>query len=208
MNQILFCPNNNKYSKKFFIFLFYALITIIICLICFFLFYSNFLKKKEDVSSLLLNNYNLNRLYSTDNELVYVNLNEYGNFFVVGIIEIPKLDLKYPILSEVSQDLLKISPCRFYGPFPNQIGNLCIAAHNYDDDRFFGNIHRLNTGDVINIYDSNDNMVSYFVYDEYEIKENDFSCTSQSTDGKKEITLVTCNNITKNRFIVKAKEQQ
>ena len=32
-------------------------------------------------------------------------------------------------------------------------------------------------------------------------------CTSQETNGKKEITLITCNNITGNRLIIKAKEQ-
>ena len=40
----------------------------------------------------------------------------------------------------------------------------------------------------------------------YEIEKNDMSCTSQNTNGKKEITLITCNNSNKKRFIVKARE--
>ena len=31
-----------------------------------------------------------------------------------GIIEIPKLDLYYPIYSELNEDLLKIAPCKFF----------------------------------------------------------------------------------------------
>ena len=44
--------------------------------------------------------------------------------FVIGIIKIDKIKLDYPILSDVSDELLKIAPCRFAGPLPNKIGNL------------------------------------------------------------------------------------
>ena len=57
--------------------------------------------------------------------------------FVIGIIKIDKIKLDYPILSEESDELLKIAPCRFAGPLPNNIGNLCIAGHNYIDNTFF-----------------------------------------------------------------------
>ena len=40
------------------------------------------------------------------------------------ILKIDKIKLDYPILSEVSEDLLKIAPCRFAGPLPNNVGNL------------------------------------------------------------------------------------
>ena len=36
--------------------------------------------------------------------------------------------------------------------------------------------------------------------------KKDTSCTSQDTNGNKEITLVTCNNFNGNRLIIKAKE--
>ena len=104
-------------------------------------------------------------------------------------------------------NFLKMAPCRFYGPYPNQIGNLCIAAHNYDDNRFFSNLYKLNIGDIINIYDSSNLCITYSVYQKYEISIKDTSCTSQNTNGQKEITLVTCNNINKNRLIIKAREK-
>lgn len=49
--------------------------------------------------------------------------------------------------------------------------------------------------------------INYYVYNKYEISANDVSCTTQDTNGYREITLVTCNNINKNRIVVKAKEK-
>ena len=109
-------------------------------------------------------------------------------------------------MSDTNDELLKISPCRFYGPYPNEIGNLCIAGHNYDDDRFFSNLYKLSLGDMIKIYDSNNSYISYYVYDKFEVIKSDTSCTNQDTNGKREITLVTCNNVNKNRLVIKAKE--
>ncbi|MDR0979081.1 MAG: sortase [Lachnospiraceae bacterium] len=85
-------------------------------------------------------------------------------------------------------------------------GNLCIAAHNYNDNRFFSKIHNLDIGDRISIYDENGNMLEYSVYNKYTIESTDSNCASQETNGTKEITLVTCNNITGFRFVVKARE--
>ena len=70
--------------------------------------------------------------------------------FVIGIIKIYKIKLDYPILSDVSDELLKIAPCRFAGPLPNKIGNLCIAGHNYIDNTSFAQIVKLTSGDTIN----------------------------------------------------------
>ena len=88
----------------------------------------------------------------------------------------------------------------------NKVGNLCIAGHNFDDDRFFSKLSLLDVGDIIKIYAPANVCVYYKVYEMYEIEKNDMSCTSQDTNGKKEVTLITCNNINQKRFIVKAKE--
>lgn len=211
MNQILFTENKNVIKlkknnrKKFKILLFLSIITIF-CLTSYFLYHSYIIKKKEKISRNLLNTFTLERLYSEGKDYTTVELNSYGNFFVVGIVEIPKIKLQYPILSDINDELLKTAPCRFYGPYPNKEGNMCIAGHNYDDGRFFSNLYKLNIGDIINIYDSNNYCISYSIYEKYETSGNDTSCTSQNTKGKKEITLVTCNNVNRNRLIVKAKE--
>ena len=42
-------------------------------------------------------------------------------FSVIGLIEIDTLGINYPIINEFSYDLLKIAPCKFLGPDPNQV---------------------------------------------------------------------------------------
>ena len=44
------------------------------------------------------------------------------------------------------------------------------------------------------------------VADKFEVEINNTSVLAQDTNGKKELTLITCNNKKKNRFILKAKE--
>ncbi len=87
---------------------------------------------------------------------------------------------------------------------PNQNGNLCIAAHNYDNYKFFSNISYLSNGDEILIYDSYGNKVVYHVFDNYEVSENNLSPLESFKNNKKQVTLVTCNNSNSKRIIVKA----
>ena len=44
------------------------------------------------------------------------------------------------------------------------------------------------------------------MYNKYEVDPTDVSCTSQLTNGNKEVTLITCTNDSKLRVIVKARE--
>ena len=50
-------------------------------------------------------------------------------YYTIGVINIPSINVNYPILSTYSDALLKIAPCKFHGPNPNEIGNLCITGH-------------------------------------------------------------------------------
>ena len=45
----------------------------------------------------------------------------------------------------------------------------------------------------------------YKVYDKYIIDERDMKCTSQETDGKIELTLITCDNDNTKRLVVKCR---
>ena len=126
--------------------------------------------------------------------------------FVIGIIKIDKIKLDYPILSEESDELLMIAPCRFAGPLPNDIGNLCIAGHNYIDNTFFAKIISLEIGDEINVYGIDGNLVTYSVFNKTEVNSSDLSCTSQDTSGKRMVTLMTCNSIKQTRIIIQAIE--
>ena len=210
MNQIIFSEHKNvknikKNNKKKFKLLLYMSLVSIFCVASYFLYSSYITNQKESISKDLLNTFNIERLYSNSNYPT-IALNNNGNYLVIGSIEIPSLSINYPILSDTNDELLKIAPCRFYGPYPNEVGNLCIAGHNYDNNTFFSNIYKLNFGDEIRIYNSSNSLIKYYVYDKYETSKNNTSCTSQYTNGNKEITLVTCNNFNGNRLIIKATE--
>lgn len=84
-------------------------------------------------------------------------------------------------------------------------GNFCIVAHNYNDNRFFSKLSKLNINDEIQLFSQDGKMLNYVVFDKYETDFNDTSCTLPSAKNIKEITLITCNNLNGNRIIVKAK---
>lgn len=125
-----------------------------------------------------------------------------------GIIEIPKINLYYPVFSHLTEDLLKISPCKFYGDSPDVNGNICIAGHNYDNSLFFSKISTLSTNDEIFLFDNNGTKYIYFVYDIYEVKSSDLSPVLNYDKNEKTVTLITCNNFNSNRIILKAKGQK
>ena len=175
-------------------------IVIFIIILCGFYYYN--LKIKEDISSDLINNYSIYRLYSSQNignNTVEENFN--GLF---GIIEIPKLNLYYPVFSQLTEDLLKISPCKFYGETPNKNGNICIAGHNYHNSSFFSKLSTLTKNDEIFIFDNNGTKYVYSVYDIYEVEASDFSPVLNYPKNKKNLTLFTCDVSGANRIVVKS----
>ena len=125
------------------------------------------------------------------------------NYF--GIIEIPKINLYYPVFSHLTEELLKISPCKFYGDSPNVNGNICIAGHNYDNSLFFSKISTLSQNDEIYIFDNNGTQYTYLVYAIYEVNQSDLSPIFDYEANEKILTLVTCNHLNSNRIILKAK---
>ena len=87
-----------------------------------------------------------------------------------------------------------------------KFGNFCIVGHNYRSNKFFSNISDLVEGDIIEITDTSGTTLKYSVYDMYVVDPEDTSCTSQLTDGKKIVTLITCTDDNEQRYIVQAKE--
>ena len=219
MNQILnFNENKNEekslYIKKtikknFFTLQFSISILLVTATISIYIFYLYNINSKENVSKKLASNYNISKLYNENHN--YSSINTYIDngieYSVIGLIEIPKINLNYPILSKINDNLLKIAPCKFYGPMPNEYGNLCIAGHNYDNYKFFSKIYTLNINDEILIHDMKGNILKYLVTDNFEVKENEFDKVINSDNSIKQITLVTCNNSNSNRIIIKAKSE-
>lgn len=124
-------------------------------------------------------------------------------YMVTATILIPKIKYSAPIISETNEEYLKIAPTKLFGPEPNQVGNFCIVGHNYKDDRFFSDLYKLEIGDKVQLSDKQNNKLMYKVYDKFEVYEDDLSVTNQNTDGKIELTLITCTNNARKRLVVK-----
>lgn len=204
MNQILICKKS-KIKNIVLKSVLYSSISFSLVLLFYVIIYYYNLTKNEIISKKMLLSYNISSLYYSDNryKASYINNSEP---LIIGTLEIPKINLKYPILSYSDEENLNISPCRFAGPLPNQIGNLCIAGHNNIDNSFFGRLYLLKIGDIIKIFDNKKNYKDYAIYIKYEIEKNNFECTSQDTAGKRIVTLMTCNSIKDTRIILKAEE--
>lgn len=210
MNQILVTELNSekthlKKVKKILKFQFCFSIIFIVTIILLIVNNAIILYKKEKYSAQILNNYNITKLYSnslpSQNSSYSENIE---NSHIIGVIDIPKLNIYYPVFSTYDDELLKISPCRFYGPQPGKVGNLCIAGHNYDNSKFFSKIINLSKNDEIIIYNNSNKKFSYLVFDIYEVKSDDLSPVYSYNKNLKQLTLITCNNLNNNRIIVKA----
>ena len=130
----------------------------------------------------------------------------YLDYPVTAKIIIPKINLETNVLRDFSKETLDKCLVKFWGPNPNEIGNFCIAGHNYTNTRAFSQVYKLEKGDIIEITDLSGKTLKYEVYTHYVVKSNDTTPTSQITHGKKEVTLITCTNGLKERRIVKAIE--
>ena len=117
----------------------------------------------------------------------------------IATIRIQKINIYYPILSETTEELLKKAPTKFWGCDPNEVGN-------YRNKKFFSKVPTLENGDIIEITDTKGRTVKYTVYNKYTVTEEDMSPTSPLTNGRKDITLITCTDDSKERVIVKATE--
>lgn len=77
----------------------------------------------------------------------------------IGILEIPALDLKLPVISEWNYPRLRIAPCRYSGSAYK--GNMVISAHNYA--RHFGSLKKLDGGERVIFTDADGNRFDYRV---------------------------------------------
>lgn len=128
------------------------------------------------------------------------------DYTIEATVRIPRLDIEYPVISETSESLLKISVNKYWGPAPNEIGNYCIVGHNYKSKKMFGRLSEVVSGDIVELEGVNGKVVKYSVYDINVVDPEDTTCTSQLTNGRREVTLITCTNYGTQRLVVKARE--
>lgn len=195
MNQILY--DKRKYIKRNYIFRFQFIISIILAIIAIALIFSIYSEEEslENISRSIDKNVKLSGIYN-------ITKVDQAKELYFGRIIIDKINLEYSIFNIYNEELLKISPCKFYGNNMDEKDNICIAAHNYNDERFFGRIDELNIKDTITLENLNGKKYTYIVYEKFETKDDDFSILKSNKNY--ELTLLTCNNSNKKRLIVKA----
>lgn len=233
ITQKIYVTQELKRKKKWYKFQF-ALAVLLVCLLFSYYIYAEYDRTaSEEVSQEILaaiqNDNTIKKV--EDNDVIIVAMNEEpeiieppvveeqpqqiektvqtqsGEYKSEAIMNIPRLEINYPVLSETSEELLKISVNKYWGPAPNEVGNYCIVGHNYKNGKMFGRLNEITNGDIIELTDNQGRKVTYTVYDRYVVEPTDTRCTSQLTNGKKEVTLITCTNYGQQRLVVKARQQ-
>ena len=123
---------------------------------------------------------------------------------VIGILEIPVLDLIAPVQEGTSEDILKIAIGHFSeSAFWN--GNVAFASHNRSQHvQYFEKINELQSGDEI-IYKTKLGTRTYAVYEIKIIESTDWSVIENTNENI--VTLITCiNDNPSSRLCIKAKE--
>ena len=131
-------------------------------------------------------------------------LTTYKGYPVIAKLEIPKINLETYVISEYSNQALGVSVTKFYGGNPNEVGNFCIAGHNYITKNMFHDLKNLSIGDTFTLIDTNHHEGFYKIYSVETVEPDETQCLSQKTDGRIEVTLITCTTDSSKRIIVKA----
>lgn len=164
----------------------------------------NYLNEKEVSSSLETIEEELNKEETQQSESL-LEL-EFKGYKIEGIIEIPKINIKYPIIDHTNEETMKVSITKFWGPQANEIGNYTVAGHNNKDGTMFGKTKYLQIGDKIKLTNLKNETIEYEIFKIYSIDPDDVSCVESVESGTREITLITCTNGHKNRLVTKARQ--
>jgi len=138
---------------------------------------------------------------------------EINGYKIIGIISIPKINIKYPILEvenptpEDAKEPMKYGIIKYWGKGINDYGNLSLAGHNKYNGTMFGKLKNLSLGDIVELTNLNKTTMRYKINDIIKTTPNDISILQTKDNSIRELTLITCTNGNKERLVVKAKEQ-
>ena len=122
----------------------------------------------------------------------------------IRIIEIKSVNLKNVIVESTDKKYLNHHVCHFENSaMPGEDGNFALAGHSstYYYNQVFNELHKVKIGDEIIIKTINDEF-TYTITETIVVESDEIEVLDQDMT-KKEITLVTCTNGGKQRFIVK-----
>ena len=103
----------------------------------------------------------------------------------IGVVEIPTLSLKLPVIREWNEERLKIAPCRYIGSVYTR--DLIISGHSYKNH--FRYIRKLKIGDSVVFTDMDGKRFEYEVSGTEVI---DTQGVEEMAAGDWDLTLFTC----------------
>ena len=119
------------------------------------------------------------------------------------VFEIPRLDIKVPVLEGTDQKALQVSAGHFEGTGALGKGNYCIAGHNstiYAE--IFNDLDEIKTGDEMYLVDNDSAHTTYkYIVTEYRIVESDETWVLIDF-GDDRITVISCTDDGKQRQVV------
>lgn len=126
---------------------------------------------------------------------------------IIGIINIPRIEVNLPIKSGTTEDVLLSAIGHMETTaMPGEIGNSALAGHrSHTFSKFFNRLDEVEINDPIYIK-TKDSELEYEVYEKKVVKPTDMSVL-KSSDDESIITLITCHPLysNKQRLIVHAK---
>lgn len=130
-----------------------------------------------------------------------------GKYEVLGQLVIDKIGVTKNILNISEDASLKLSVAKLYGSNLNESGNFCICGHNWKS--MLKRLPEMQVGDTFYMINrETKTKVNYEIYNIYSCVPEDLSCLEQNNDGKREVTLITCNPGGLTRLICKARETE
>ena len=122
---------------------------------------------------------------------------------MIGLIEIPSINLKYPILEGTDEKVLKQAVGHFESSaLPGEGSNMTLIGHNnFILSEPFKKLDKVKEGDSVSIK-TIDNQYHYEVVKIYTVDPYNKDIVKRSDETK--LTLVTCTDDTSKRLVVEA----
>lgn len=127
----------------------------------------------------------------------------YQGYDVLGKIVIDEFGVEQYILDSKEEKALESGVIKLYGGTLNNYGNFCIAGHNKTG--IFERLNEMEVEDTFKVIEPNLTETTYRITEIYSSEADNLKCLLQD-DDKIEITLITCENGSTTRLIVKAEE--
>ena len=103
----------------------------------------------------------------------------------IGMLNIPYLGLRLPVAAEMTNEQLRLTPCKYYGSAYTD--DFVIGGHNYNSH--LGGIHVLPQGSLVEFLDADGNLFTYHVAEMEILNPED---VSPMVESGYPLTLFTC----------------